>query len=99
NRPSSSGLRANIGDIVNRQTGFKRDFVAGRVQLQIPIQAEIACDADTEPPEITTDGLETVGRHGCRLSACKDAVQQRFRIAIIRDDNVSADSEEAFAFP
>ena len=59
------GLASHLNDVVDGESGFKRDFRSGGIDLQVTVQAEIAEYAKAKVRVSARDGVEAVGVHAC----------------------------------
>src|SRR6266699_3895016 len=60
---SSARLGADIDHVVHGQAGFKGNFLLGRIDFQVAVEAEIAKDGDAQAGVVLDDGFEARAVH------------------------------------
>ena len=78
-RSRAAGLAADVDDVAHAQAGFDGDFLFARINLKIPIQAEIADDCQAEAGVAAGDLLESSQVHGLRIVVWGECHRGRFR--------------------
>jgi hypothetical protein len=62
-RTGRARLAADLDHVVHGQPGLDRRLLLPRVDMQVPVEEEVAHDADAQPRIPSGDGLETLGVH------------------------------------